>query len=826
MAVSFRGATSANGAGATATSVTPTLTGTSWAAGDLVLINIAVGNTGSFTFPAGWTEIFDTSNAGSAAFTTGIAYRVMQAGDTDPAITFSGTAGKWAWTAIALQPGTGEVIFVDANGTAKSDTTTATTHTANATTAVSSNVTSVILSSYRASANAATAITTTPPTNWTEPTGGDTSTATGTTTATRQISTAVSYRTGQSGTVTPGSETTSVSTTANVYNVLVSSRLQSNDAVTGTDNWSIVDTNRYRIFPTGDLGAVAADTTNYTLGVEFYVTAANNNLLGYWWWCASGASTTAKSFRLYSVVNSTTGTAVSGSDVTSGTLVTGWNYVALSTPVSLTANQRYRAAILGGSGANWYSAQANGFPSDIVHGPLTAPSTTNATGACQGSFIVSATMAFPTSVSSGSNYGLDVYVETANSNTPINDSDTSSGTEAQSIAASSSQSDTSSSTETNSISATFSNQDTGSGTESQRIAQTNSDAGSGTENQSLSASFSNQDTSSATETQVIRVSSSDAVAGTDNQSISTPVAGSDTGSATEAQSLATANSEAGAGTEAQTISAGLSNGDTAASTETQVIRVSSSDSVSSVDNGTLAVSLSNSDQGSVTEQTAKISTSSSDAGSSVDSSAISAVVSNSDTASGTENNSLSASVAQSDTVASDDQGSTNTNAQKNNSDTVASVESNSTAVTLNFNDAISSQEAERLNLAGQDAVTSSESQSIKQSQSDNITASEGQIVYIFSSDGVTAVENQNLAATVAQADSASLDDMWIVDASLSSNDSLSATESELAAEALGLTAEFSTSFIDTTLSLSTNATYVTEMQDGWSAKLRTYTEDV
>ena len=174
----------------------------------------------------------------------------------------------------------------------------------------------------------------------------------------------------------------------------------------------------YRIFPsTSGPGSAAGDTTSYTLGSEFYCTSTAV-LLGYYWWCATGADTSSKAFQLWSVTTGTTGSAVSGSAVSSGTLTTGtWNYTALATGVVLTSGQRYRASILGTSGANWYSSTSSGFPSDLVNGLLTCPSTTNATGGIQSGYTVSATQVYP-QFSVGSNYWIDVLVSDPPSQPP------------------------------------------------------------------------------------------------------------------------------------------------------------------------------------------------------------------------------------------------------------------------------------------------------------------------------------------------------------------------------------------------------------------------
>src|SRR4051812_2778500 len=151
----------------------------------------------------------------------------------------------------------------------------------------------------------------------------------------------------------------------------------------------------YRLFSADGPSSAAGDTTAYTLGVEFYVTVSGLRLFGFWWWCAPGADPSPKSFQLFQCISDVIGTAVDDASAVSGTLTQGvWNYTALGAPVVIAANQRYRAGILGGGPANWYSAVPSAFPADIVNGPLVAPATANALGGLQGSFNTGAVMAY------------------------------------------------------------------------------------------------------------------------------------------------------------------------------------------------------------------------------------------------------------------------------------------------------------------------------------------------------------------------------------------------------------------------------------------------
>lgn len=582
------------------------------------------------------------------------------------------------------------------------------------------------------------------------------------------------------------------------------------DTGTATEAQSTAALTTFRNFPSTNGGTVANDTTGYTLGVEFYVTDADVRFLGFWWWCATGASTNAVNARVYTVDNTTSGTAVPGSDATSGTLTANaWNYIELAKPIVLTANQRYRACIQGGGTANWYSAIANGFAADSVHGPLTVPSTTNATGAKQGSFVVAATMTYPNGVSNDANYGIDVQVGEVVSSTPISSSDSGSAAEGAVV-----------------------------------IGLTGSETSAGTEGQSIAATLSSADTATVTETAIIRVSSSDSVSASENQSTAVT----------------------------------LSNSDSALAIESQRISLASSDSVSATDNNALVVNLSNSDQGTATELAPKIGIASTDASTMAETSAISSALSSTDNITGVDTQSVQAAISSADSVQATDFG--DVPGMPTGFDTVTGQENQSIQAALNSSDTVTGTEGQRIGVASQDtssgtenarvgtatndaststegfsivvhvqssdSVSATDNESVQQNgspvdsdsasatetakigvaSSDTASVTEGQVVYVFSSDGVTATDSQSLAATIADADFVVLQDMWIVDAILASTDALSATESEQASVALGLTGEFGEPFTDSALSMANVATHVLLNQDSWLAELRTYTEDV
>jgi hypothetical protein len=117
--------------------------------------------------------------------------------------------------------------------------------------------------------------------------------------------------------------------------------------------------------------------------------------------------------RVYQVTTSTTGTAVSGTDVSFTLSGTGWQTATMTSPVALTVNQRYRAAIYFPGNQTllsnyWGAGQAGA--SGVTSGPLTIVSQASATGQLQGSFIAGS-LAYPNAGSGvAGNYSVDVTV--------------------------------------------------------------------------------------------------------------------------------------------------------------------------------------------------------------------------------------------------------------------------------------------------------------------------------------------------------------------------------------------------------------------------------
>ena len=186
--------------------------------------------------------------------------------------------------------------------------------------------------------------------------------------------------------------------------------------------------NTYRLFPTTSGPATAVSYSGpFIAGVVVGVTTGGCWLDGYWWWvCNSGQSTSPQKFALWQTYNGQSGTLVSGSTVTSGTLTAGqWNYVPLTSPLllPLAIGATYVAAT-GFSGGfpdtNSQFGSGGPYAAGIVSGPLTAYSDASGTHPSpfktdQGVFSVAGTdptTAMPIYGSSSANFWMDVQVTT------------------------------------------------------------------------------------------------------------------------------------------------------------------------------------------------------------------------------------------------------------------------------------------------------------------------------------------------------------------------------------------------------------------------------
>ncbi len=105
-----------------------------------------------------------------------------------------------------------------------------------------------------------------------------------------------------------------------------------------------------------------------------------------------------------------TGTKLASATFTN-TSASGWQTVALATPVSITANTTYVASY---HTTGFYVATANYFTSAVTNGPLTAPASGNGVFRYGGS---STNGVFPNRTSQASNYWADVVFRTTTPNT-------------------------------------------------------------------------------------------------------------------------------------------------------------------------------------------------------------------------------------------------------------------------------------------------------------------------------------------------------------------------------------------------------------------------
>lgn len=179
-----------------------------------------------------------------------------------------------------------------------------------------------------------------------------------------------------------------------------------------------------RAYDTGVTPATAAatDDTAYAMGLTFYATqTAWISEIRWFQPSTNSPSSATRSVALWRVDDVSSGTNLSGT-VTGSTTVTGWNTVAFSSPIQLTANQQYRATVLHPAGR--YAATSNWFDTgtgstNYVEGFLVVPNTANTVGVDQGSYIASSTMAYPNNSFQGANYWIDVTVHDFNPGSPV-----------------------------------------------------------------------------------------------------------------------------------------------------------------------------------------------------------------------------------------------------------------------------------------------------------------------------------------------------------------------------------------------------------------------
>ncbi|MDO3416879.1 DUF4082 domain-containing protein, partial [Hymenobacter sp. BT770] len=133
-----------------------------------------------------------------------------------------------------------------------------------------------------------------------------------------------------------------------------------------------------------------ASTNGYITGVRFYKQSSNTGT------------------HIGQLYNST-GTLLAQSTFTNET-ATGWQQVAFTKPVAITAGTTY--VISYHSSTGYYSADNTGFAQAVVNGPLRGLASTDPNGP-NGVYKVTGTPAFPTDSYQSSNYYVDVVFDTA-----------------------------------------------------------------------------------------------------------------------------------------------------------------------------------------------------------------------------------------------------------------------------------------------------------------------------------------------------------------------------------------------------------------------------
>jgi Domain of unknown function (DUF4082) len=186
-----------------------------------------------------------------------------------------------------------------------------------------------------------------------------------------------------------------------------------------------VDTNpptgaSYRLWPSYPTlpGHLDSDTTGYTLATEFQL-SASCQLNKIWFYSASGAGALPTRCAIWDVSSQTVVAATDNTSPSwSGAAGSGWVSCGYS-GITLPAGD-YKVAVYYGGGSEWYQATTgywnNGGAgtSGITAGPVTAPSSSAATGPGQGTYH-QGSWAYPQSYSSdnGENYWVDAEVTPA-----------------------------------------------------------------------------------------------------------------------------------------------------------------------------------------------------------------------------------------------------------------------------------------------------------------------------------------------------------------------------------------------------------------------------
>ena len=137
----------------------------------------------------------------------------------------------------------------------------------------------------------------------------------------------------------------------------------------------------------GGPASVAGSASPFIAGVTFGVSGGGNWFYGYYWWWITGMSPTVECALWCAAPTAHGGTGnvfIPGSEVTSGTLQPGWNFIPLATPLQLAASydpgssvsgSAYVAAVAANGGFPATTSQFNAgdpFAAGITSGPLVA----------------------------------------------------------------------------------------------------------------------------------------------------------------------------------------------------------------------------------------------------------------------------------------------------------------------------------------------------------------------------------------------------------------------------------------------------------------------
>lgn len=286
----------------------------------------------------------------------------------------------------------------------------------------------------------------------------------------------------------------------------------------------------YRLRPNKvDLGNFTLDTANnFTLGLEISLSQAST-LDAIWFYSPATVTQLPTECAIYDVTSqaivtgthnaSPSWTLPGGGAAAAGD---GWMYTLMPGSVQLAASTNYKVAVFNGaaSPAIWNAAVASEWSTGVganglTSGPISAPNDSSATSPGQASYHQGSTIAFPDTHAGPFDYGLDVEVTPATS-TPVSGSETSSGTDAGTVAASVPGADTAGGAE---------------GTPG--VGFTGPDAGSGADAGTPAAALAGADTGTGAETSAIGLAGPDTGSGADAGSIAVAAAGTETGTGTD-----------------------------------------------------------------------------------------------------------------------------------------------------------------------------------------------------------------------------------------------------------------------------------------------------